>query len=103
MVRFIWGVVAFCSLVSQPCLGDEDGTKLAPVFAQQVDRRLDVPEAEQRAYAGLLAQRLSAEKLSSAQYVLIVDRSEFVQALLIYWMSADYGFHFIGASPVSTA
>jgi hypothetical protein len=32
---------------------------------------------------------------------VIVDRSEFVQAAMIYWMSPDRIFYFIGASPVS--
>jgi hypothetical protein len=33
---------------------------------------------------------------------VIVDRNPFVQAAMIYWMSTDRDFHFIGASPVST-
>jgi hypothetical protein len=79
-----------------------DGTALAPLYAQQVDRRLDTPEREQRFYAELLAKNLAAEDSQEAQYVVIVDRSKFVQAAMIYWMSADRIFHFIGASPVST-
>ncbi|HEY7388120.1 MAG TPA: L,D-transpeptidase [Bryobacteraceae bacterium] len=80
----------------------DDGTALAPLYAQQVDRRLDVPEDEQRFYADLLAANLAAEHTDQAQYVVIVDRSEFVQAAMIYWMSPDREFYFIGASPVST-
>ena len=102
MHRFIWVVFFIYSIVGTPCFADEDGTKLAPLFAQQVDRRLEVPDEVQRAYADLLAADLKAQNLSTAQYVLIVDRNIFVQALLIYWMSADHTFHFIGASPVST-
>jgi hypothetical protein len=79
-----------------------DGTALAPLYVQQVDRRLDVPENEQLTYAELLARNLAAEDSDQAQYVVIVDRSEFVQAAMIYWMSPDRIFHFIGASPVST-
>jgi hypothetical protein len=79
-----------------------DGTALAPLYAQRVDRRLDTPEREQRFYAELLAKNLASEGSHEAQYVVIVDRSEFVQAAMIYWMSPDRTFHFIGASPVST-
>jgi hypothetical protein len=79
-----------------------DGTMLAPLYAQQVDRRLNLPESEQRAYAELLAKNLAEEESNEAQFVIIVDRNQFVQAAMIYWMSPDREFHFIGASPVST-
>ncbi len=102
VLRFPWPPVTLTILLAHSCLADEDGTKLAPFFAQQVDRRLDVPESEQRTYADLLTVNLKAQNISTAQYVVIVDRNVFVQALLIYWMSADRVFHFIGASPVST-
>jgi hypothetical protein len=80
----------------------EDGTSLAQVYEQQVDRRLNMPESEQRAYAELLGKELAAIDSNEAQYVVIVDRNQFVQAAIIYWMSSDGIFHFIGASPVST-
>jgi hypothetical protein len=79
-----------------------DGTVLAPLFAQQVDRRLSLPESEQDLYAELLAKRLATKDMDDAQYVIIVDRNPFVQAAMIYWMSPDQVFHLIGASPVST-
>lgn len=82
--------------------GANDGTMLVPLYAQQVDRRLQIPENEQGAYGELLAENLAAESSDEAQYVVIVDCNKFVQAALIYWMSADRIFHFIGASPVST-
>jgi hypothetical protein len=91
-----------CPLLARVDFGTSDGTALAPVYAQQVDRRLSIPESEQHAYAELLSKNLAAEDRNEAQYVMIVDRNKFVQAAMIYWMSSDGVFHFIGASPVST-
>jgi hypothetical protein len=82
--------------------GTEDGTLLARVYDQQVDRRLKIPENEQCSYAELLVKNLASVASNEAQYVVIVDRNKFVQAVMIYWMSRGGIFHFIGASPVST-
>jgi hypothetical protein len=78
-----------------------DGTSLAQNYAHEVDRRLAVPEAEQRAWALLLATLL-ADKELGPQYVVLVDRSPSIQAVAIYWIAPDSTFHFIGASPAST-
>lgn len=99
--RLIWAVMALCPQLAQVSFGD-DATALRALYATHVDRRLEVPEDEQRAYGELLAKNLSAEESGRAQYVVIVDRNKFVQAAMIYWMSPDREFHFIGASPVST-
>jgi hypothetical protein len=94
--------VMLCPLLAQVDSGTNDGSSLASLYAQQVDRRLDLPESEQHAYAELLTQNLASEEMNEAQYVVLVDRNRFVQAAMIYWMSPDRTFHFIGASPVST-
>jgi hypothetical protein len=78
-----------------------DGTSLAQSYAQEVDRRLTVPETEQQAWAFLLSTLL-ADKEPGPQYVVLVDRSPFIQAAAIYWIAPDGTYHFIGASPVST-
>lgn len=83
-------------------LAGEDGMALAVNFSEEVGRRLIVPDAEQRRYGDLAAEALSDRNLANAQYVIVVDRDPMVQAAMIYWMSADGQFHFIGASPVST-
>jgi hypothetical protein len=98
---FLCGAV-LCPLLAHVDFDTNDGTALAPLYAQQVDRRLDIPESEQQAYAELLADNLPPEQSREAQYVVLVDRNKFVQAVIFYWMSADRVFHFIGASPVST-
>jgi hypothetical protein len=101
-IRGFFCAAALCPLLAQVDFGTSDGTALAPVYAQQVDRRLNIPEDEQQTYAELLAKNLAAEASNEAQYVVMVDRNKFVQAAMIYWMSPDGIFHFIGASPVST-
>jgi hypothetical protein len=92
---------ALCLVAAPVCFG-QDGTTLARLYAKQVDRRLALPETEQRAYAELLAKNLGDDDIDEGQYVLIVDRNKLVQAAMIYWMSPDHVSHFIGASPVST-
>jgi hypothetical protein len=84
-------------------LAADDAIRLAGLYQAQVDRRLNVPEAEQRCYAELLSKEL-ALTLDEArgQYILMVDRNVFVQAAMIYWRGPEGSFHFIGASPVAT-
>ena len=73
-------------------------------FAREVNKRLDVPAAEQAAYADRLEAALARAKIAAAepQYFVLIDRSPQVQAAFIYWRAADLSWRFIGASPVST-
>jgi hypothetical protein len=82
----------------------EDGRKLSPLFEQQVTRRLSVPPDEQERYAELLTSALDDAGLStlSPQYMLVVDRSPYIQAAMIEWKGPDGLVHLIGATPVST-
>lgn len=91
-----------CLLPAVLCFGANDGTGLSRAYAAEVDRRLSMPEAEQAAYGNLLAKTVAEKNITAAQYFVLVDRSRFVQAVMIYWMSAERAVHFIGASPVST-
>jgi hypothetical protein len=81
-----------------------DGRALAAVYANRVDRRLTLPPEEQAAYAARLEEAFvtAARPLTTAQYVLLVDRNPNVQALFVYWRAADGTWHWIGGSPVST-
>jgi len=75
------------------------------VFASSVTRRLKVPVAEQRAYGVRLQQTLEQNDLGnlSGEYAVLVDRSENVQALFIYFRAAPSdAWQLIGASPVAT-
>jgi len=79
----------------------------APVFSAEVERRLQVPAAEQTRYARRLAAALAeagiaAPSVPTGEYFVLVDRSARVQALFLYWRSAQGDWQLIGASPVST-
>ncbi|CAG0124219.1 hypothetical protein RHDC2_00396 [Rhodocyclaceae bacterium] len=84
----------------------ESALALREIYMQRVDRQLAVPQQEQRFYAEQLIQQLHQAGLDHLhlppQYVVLVDRSRHVQALLLFWISGDGLAEFIGASPVST-
>jgi hypothetical protein len=92
------------SLTTSYDTASEAALRLATVFRQQVDHRINVPVVEQHRYATLLEQALTEAQLGDlpAQYVVLVDRNAFVQAAMIYWKSESGEFHFIGASQAST-
>ena len=100
----IAALVVFSALQLRTAAAGDDGRKLAPVFEQQVTRRLNVPAAEQEHYAQLLASALENAEVSQLppQYILLVDRSPQVQAAMIEWKAPDGMFYLIGATPVST-
>ena len=75
---------------------------LASAFASEVDRRLNLPASEQKQYAETLSKILIERQISESQYVVLVDRCEMVQALMIFWLSPEGTLQLIGASPVST-
>jgi hypothetical protein len=75
------------------------------VFANEVKRRLAVPQADQQSYGRLLQTALDhAEHGDLAnEYVVLVDRSQNVQALFLYFRAkAGDNWSMIGATPVST-
>jgi hypothetical protein len=82
----------------------ESGLEIAALYAQEVGRRLDLPEAERRFYAEALTAELQASGRAALerQFVVLVDRSPKVQAAMIFLGSPEGGFEFIGASPAST-
>ena len=100
--RLFFLLPAFCLLLTPPLSGQDDGTRLTPLYALQVSRKLNIPDDEQRLYGDLLRQNLADKTSNQAQYVILVDRNNFVQAAMLFWMSPDGQFHLIGASPVST-
>ena len=77
---------------------------LAPLYAREVDRRLEVPAAEQDAYARTMEDALRGAQIvpSTSQYVVLVDRNPNVQAVMLLWRSSTGNAVFIGASPTST-
>jgi hypothetical protein len=71
---------------------------LPTLFAQEVTARLEVPAEEQEQYSGFLR----SVPASPNEFVLLVDRSPYVQAALLYTCGESQDFSFVGASPVST-
>ncbi|HUK32340.1 MAG TPA: hypothetical protein VLV86_00430 [Vicinamibacterales bacterium] len=91
-------------LAMSPATANDAAMRLATVFRQQVDHRINMPDSEQHRYAVLLDKALAEAQLGDlpAQYFVLVDRNAFVQAVMIYWKSASGEFHFIGAAQAST-
>ncbi|WP_432422220.1 L,D-transpeptidase [Robbsia betulipollinis] len=78
---------------------------LRQTFVDEVPRRLKVPAVTQAAYADVLEQALTAGKAGalSNEYVVLVDRNTFVEALFIYFRARSGDtWRLIGAAPVST-
>lgn len=104
----------FFLLASSPVLpNNEDGVSLALAYRREVDRRLEVPQQDQVRYAQLLEEAFASAgaPIAKPQYVLMVDRDPFVQAIFVYWLdiqtsldrqASSHRLHFIGASPTST-
>jgi len=106
-VRKILPVVAFLIAAASISAKAEDGTLLVSAFQREVDRRLNLPPEAQTHYAQLLEIALANAQIHffKFQYILVLDRSPYVQAVFLYWLdfkaSADH-LLFIGASPIST-
>lgn len=91
-------------LPSGPARADETPSALATRYARQIDKRLEPPAAEVLRYDELARQSLQAAgvELTRPQYVLLVDRSPQVQAVLLLWLAPSAPPMLIGASPTST-
>ena len=92
---------------STPIAESIDGSQAVPLaaaFQLDVTPRLALPLDEVVAYASRLQAALdeAQQPLNTPQFVLLVDRSPNVQAVLVYWGSAGRGWGFVGAAPVST-
>ena len=73
-------------------------------FSREVDHRLDVPQAEQQRYILLLQHTLTEAGKTEirAQAIVLVDRSAQVQAAMVIVRTPDGGWHWLGATAVST-
>jgi hypothetical protein len=84
--------------------GDEALPDWTEQFAREVDHRLDVPPADQQGYILLLQQALAEGSLTAlaGQSVVLVDRSPQVQAAMVLVPTQAGGWHWLGATAVST-
>ena len=73
-------------------------------FTREVDHRLNVPPADQQRYILLLQQALAGDTLAAlgAESFVLVDRSPQVQAAMVVVRTEAGGWHWIGATAVST-
>lgn len=73
-------------------------------FEHEVERRLEVPPAERQRYLDTLDAALAAAGLAELppQAVMLVDRSVRVQAAFALVRTAEGGWYWLGAAPVST-
>ena len=84
--------------------GDEALPDWTERFARKVDHRLDVPLADQQGYILLLQRALDEGSLTAlaGQSVVLVDRSPQVQAAMVLVRTLAGGWHWLGATAVST-
>jgi hypothetical protein len=73
-------------------------------FSREVDHRLEVPLTDQLHYISVLQQALIDAKLTdlAAQAFLLVDRSPQIQAAMVIVLTQSGGWHWLGATAVST-
>ncbi|MDO9313555.1 MAG: L,D-transpeptidase [Burkholderiaceae bacterium] len=73
-------------------------------YAREVDHRLVVPEAEQDFYAGALMQSLTdgGVRVDRMQWVVVVDRSAWAQAVMLWAVAPGTAPRLVGASQAST-
>ncbi|MFM9917251.1 MAG: L,D-transpeptidase [Rhizobacter sp.] len=73
-------------------------------FDREVDHRLEVPPADQQRYMLLLQQALTQDGLAdlAGQCFVLVDRSPQVQAAMALVRTQAGGWHWLGATAVST-
>jgi len=73
-------------------------------FSLQVDHRLDVPLSEQQRYFQMLQLALTEAGLTElhAQTFVLVDRSPQIQAAMVIVRTGAKGWHWLGATAVST-
>lgn len=105
-VVFIGGLLLRCVLFGACAAATawSSPQELARYWSTSVTRALWLPEDEALRYAALLDAAWTEAELGAlpAQYVVLVDRSPAVQALLLYWKPTQGAALLIGAAPVST-
>jgi hypothetical protein len=104
LLRYGLWLAAAISSGAMAGAGIASPSAIAERFAAEVDRRLEVPPADQVAYIALLDAALAEAGVADLppQHVLLVDRSEQVQAIFVLLRTAQKSWLWIGASPVST-
>jgi hypothetical protein len=102
-VLMVLGASLAGALAAQPLPLDDESAPLSAEFAYEVTEALHPPPETVAVYAQAMQQALAAEgrDLTQLQFVVLVDRSPLVQALLLFW-GRDGLWQLVGAAPVST-
>ncbi len=102
LVRIAAAVVLVCAAAAAAAA--ENAAVLAALYRAQVDAVLTLPPVEAQRYARLAEEALARAGLTQLppQYLAVVDRDPWVQAVLVLWRQAPGEFELVGASPVST-
>jgi hypothetical protein len=103
--RFLSLMIGMCVAEAMPLELDKVGAPdIETRFAQEVHPRLELPADESIEYVQLLTEALTRAGINelSAQYLVMVDRSPYVQAAIIFSHSPQGEWQFIGATPAST-
>ncbi|MDL2336998.1 MAG: murein L,D-transpeptidase [Pseudomonadota bacterium] len=101
----VWMLVCGLAHADAGDTSDDDLLRSSEQFAREVDHRLDVPLADQQRYLVLLEQALSDARLSpdlAEQAFVLVDRCPQIQAAFVVVRTKFGGWHWIGATAVST-
>lgn len=99
--------VLFLGRLAQPQIVEMDDTlpfQWSLQFAREVDHRLDVPLDYQQRAVALMSETLIAAGLADlpTQAFVVVDRSPQIQAAYVVLREQAGGWHWIGATSVST-
>jgi hypothetical protein len=100
----------------EAAVGSDNAASWRARFNAEVDRRLDVPQADQERYFALMEQALVDAQVQGppqaplqaqapalpTQAFLVVDRSAQVQAAMVIVRTAKGASHWLGATAVST-
>ncbi len=78
--------------------------ELIALHAERVDSRLAAPQDEQKRFAEALEGALQGEDVLplASQFIMWVDRSAQMQAILLFWRPSAGEAILVGASPAST-
>jgi hypothetical protein len=97
LLAMTWLLACIGTAFAQPA-------ELSAAYRKQVVQQLELPVDEVTRYVALAGEQLRRAEvtLTVSQYVVVVDRSPQVQAVLVIWFPVGDAAVLIGASPAST-
>jgi hypothetical protein len=106
MLLLIIACAPLISISAKDLSSDQIATPsdLAAAFAKEIEPRLFPPPDEVFRYGLMLSESLQRAQvvMGDSQIVALVDRSPKLQALLLFYVDANFNTELMGATPVST-